>query len=461
MTPLTISSALSQIWQKAKSELELALPREAYDEWFSNLECSGGDENKIVLASPSAFAPYWITDNYLDILTQNLSMAAGRNMEVKIEVIENKEDNVISECREHSPAVSDRPRFGKPDPKALLSINPRNTFESFVVGESNKFAHAVALAVAQNVGKAFNPLFLYGDTGLGKTHLMHAIAHFIIKNNPSAKVVYTSSEAFVNDYINSLGNGIAAFRRRYRDVDVLLIDDIQFFAKKVSSQNEFFHTFNELFNANKQIVLSCDKPINEVEDIEKRLVSRFAWGMSVDIKTPDYETRMAILRRKTASLGDSVNIGDDVLDLIACRFTKNVRRMEGALNKIIGYCSLIDSDSPISLEKASYLLADDMAQEDGAPVDIEQIQKKTAEHYRIDPSELCGKRRTATVALARQIAMYISRKVTSHTLQEIGRKFGGRDHGTVIHAMHTVENLIGHDDSVKRAVDILMKSLSA
>lgn len=247
------------------------------------------------------------------------------------------------------------------------------------MGESNKFAHAAALAVAQNVGNAFNPLFLYGDTGLGKTHLMHAIAHFIIKNNPSAKVMYISSEAFVNDYINALGNGnITAFRKRYRNTDVLLIDDIQFFAKKESSQNEFFHTFNELFNANKQIVLSCDKPINEVEDIEKRLVSRFAWGMSVPIEMPDYETRLAILRRKAAILDESAHIGDEVLDLIARRFTKNVRRMEGALNKLIGYSSLINSNEPISLEKANYLLADDLVREDGAVVDIETIQKKTA-----------------------------------------------------------------------------------
>lgn len=459
MTPLTSVSALSEIWRKAKSELEIALPREAFDEWFSNLECIGGDENKIVLGSPSAFAPYWITDNYLDILSQNLAMAASRNLGVEIEVIDSGEAAVVTERK-----IAEQPRTRRvslEDSKILQSINPRNTFESFVVGESNKFAHAAALAVAQNVGNAFNPLFLYGDTGLGKTHLMHAIAHFIIKNNPSAKVMYISSEAFVNDYINALGNGnITAFRKRYRNTDVLLIDDIQFFAKKESSQNEFFHTFNELFNANKQIVLSCDKPINEVEDIEKRLVSRFAWGMSVPIEMPDYETRLAILRRKAAILDESAHIGDEVLDLIARRFTKNVRRMEGALNKLIGYSSLINSNEPISLEKANYLLADDLVREDGAVVDIETIQKKTAEHYRIDPAELCGKRRTATIALARQIAMYISRKLTTHTLQEIGKHFGGRDHGTVIHAMKLIEHLVEHDDSIKRAVEFLMKSLS-
>lgn len=459
MTPLTSVSALSEIWRKAKSELEIALPREAFDEWFSNLECIGGDENKIVLGSPSAFAPYWITDNYLDILSQNLAMAASRNLGVEIEVIDSGEAAVVPERK-----IAEQPRTRRvslEDSKILQSINPRNTFESFVVGESNKFAHAAALAVAQNVGNAFNPLFLYGDTGLGKTHLMHAIAHFIIKNNPSDKVMYISSEAFVNDYINALGNGnITAFRKRYRNTDVLLIDDIQFFAKKESSQNEFFHTFNELFNANKQIVLSCDKPINEVEDIEKRLVSRFAWGMSVPIEMPDYETRLAILRRKAAILDESAHIGDEVLDLIARRFTKNVRRMEGALNKLIGYSSLINSNEPISLEKANYLLADDLVREDGAVVDIETIQKKTAEHYRIDPAELCGKRRTATIALARQIAMYISRKLTTHTLQEIGKHFGGRDHGTVIHAMKLIEHLVEHDDSIKRAVEFLMKSLS-
>ena len=457
MTPLTTDSVLSEIWQKAKAELAVALPEEAYNEWFSNLECAGGDENKIVLSSSSAFAPYWILDNYKDILIQNLSLAASHNVDVDIIVKESSQLPVSKPEDDRRTAV----RTVAETPKTPLSINPRNTFENFVVGESNALAHAAALAVAQNVGKAFNPLFLYGDTGLGKTHLMHAIAHFIIKNNPSAKVVYISSETFVNDYINALGNcNIAAFRKRYRNTDVLLIDDIQFFAKKESSQNEFFHTFNELFNANKQIVLSCDKPINEVQDIEKRLVSRFAWGMAADIKMPDYETRLAILRKKASSLGTS-QIGADVLDFIARKFTKNVRRMEGALNKLIGYCSLIDSSSATTLEKATYLLADDIVQEDGAAVDVEQIQKCTADRFHLTPEDLCGKRRTATIALARQIAMFISRKLTNHTLQEIGKRFGGRDHGTVIHAMHTVETLLEQNDTnVKRVVEFLMKSLS-
>ncbi len=457
MTPLTTDSVLSEIWQKAKTELAVALPEEAYNEWFSNLECAGGDENKIVLSSPSAFAPYWILDNYKDILIQNLSLAASHNVDVDIIVKESSQLPVSKPEDDRRASV----RTVADAPKTPISINPRNTFENFVVGESNALAHAAALAVSQNVGKAFNPLFLYGDTGLGKTHLMHAIAHFIIKNNPSAKVVYISSETFVNDYINALGNGdIAAFRKRYRNTDVLLIDDIQFFAKKESSQNEFFHTFNELFNANKQIVLSCDKPINEVQDIEKRLVSRFAWGMAADIKMPDYETRLAILRKKASSSGTS-QIGADILDFIARKFTKNVRRMEGALNKLIGYCSLIDSSSAITLEKATYLLADDIVQEDGAAVDIEKIQKCTADRFHLTPEDLCGKRRTATISLARQIAMFISRKLTNHTLQEIGKRFGGRDHGTVIHAMHMVETLLEQNDTnVKRVVDFLMKSLS-
>ena len=457
MTPLTTDSVLSEIWQKAKTELAVALPEEAYNEWFSNLECAGGDENKIVLSSPSAFAPYWILDNYKDILIQNLSLAASHNVDVDIIVKESSQLPVSKPEDDRRASV----RTVADASKTPISINPRNTFENFVVGESNALAHAAALAVSQNVGKAFNPLFLYGDTGLGKTHLMHAIAHFIIKNNPSAKVVYISSETFVNDYINALGNGdIAAFRKRYRNTDVLLIDDIQFFAKKESSQNEFFHTFNELFNANKQIVLSCDKPINEVQDIEKRLVSRFAWGMAADIKMPDYETRLAILRKKASSSGTS-QIGADILDFIARKFTKNVRRMEGALNKLIGYCSLIDSSSAITLEKATYLLADDIVQEDGAAVDIEKIQKCTADRFHLTPEDLCGKRRTATISLARQIAMFISRKLTNHTLQEIGKRFGGRDHGTVIHAMHMVETLLEQNDTnVKRVVDFLMKSLS-
>ena len=289
---------------------------------------------------------------------------------------------------------------------------------------------------------------------------MHAIAHFVLKNNPSAAIAYISSENFVNEYVAALRDGnIANFRRRYRNTDVLLIDDVQFFAGKERCQEEFFHTFNELFNSGRQIVLSCDKPINEVADIEQRLVSRFGWGVSVDIQAPDYETRLAILQKKAATLGRGTAIEPAVLDLLARKFTKNIRRMEGALTNLIGYASLVNSENAVTLEKARDLLADAFCEEEESQVDIEKIQKKTAECFNIDPAEIVGKRRPANIAIARQIAMFISRKLTTHSLQEIGRRFGGRDHGTVMHAIKVVGDAIESDENMRRRVEYLMKTL--
>ncbi len=471
MTPLTIKSTLDEIWQKAKSELSRVLPKEAFDSWFSNMECVGGDDNKILLGTPSALAQYWIADNFFDLLTQNLSLAAAKNMKFEIVVLGRDEksevvveESIASHFAESRPSRSNVARSTQlANTEILESINPRNTFENFVVGEGNQLAHSAALAVAQAPGTSFNPLFLYGSTGLGKTHLMHAIAHFIIKNNPTSRVLFISSETFVNDYLNALTDkNIASFHKKYRSVDVLLIDDIQFLSGKASTQKEFFHAFNQLSEARKQIILSCDKSPTEVEDIEERLVSRFEWGMCVDIQQPDYETRLAILRRKLATMGDSINIAPEVLDLIARRFTKNIRRMEGALNKLIGYCSLINSNGILTLEKATYLLADALsAEDDGESVDVEKIKQVVAEYHRISVDELCGKRRTASIAQARQIAMYLTKKLTSNTLQEVGKKFGGRDHGTVMHAIKVVEDSMKQSESFNRRIEYLKKSLSA
>lgn len=463
MTPLTITSTLNEIWQKAKSELARVLPQDAYESWFSNVECIGGDDSKIILSTPSALAPYWITDNYFDILSQNLAFAASRNIDFEIKVVENESqiDEVLSLRTEERVERKSR-MFVSEDNEVLQSINPRNTFENFVVGETNQLAHAVALTVAQKPGQSFNPLFLYGATGLGKTHLMHAIAHFIIKNDPRKRVLFVSSETFVNDYINAVMNkSISSFHRKYREIDVLLIDDIQFLSGKDASQKEFFHTFNQLADANKQIVLSCDKAPSEVPDLEQRLVSRFEWGMCANIEQPDYETRIAILRSKILTMGDTVKIAPEVFDLIARKFTKNVRRMEGALNKLIGYCSLVNSDEVLSLEKAKFLLADVLSNEDsGETIDIAKIQRVVAEYERIDVAELCGKRRTEKIAQARQIAMYLSKEYTSCTLQEIGKMFGGRDHGTVIYANKVVKNMLETDESVVRKIELLKKNLS-
>lgn len=448
------------VWDSARESLFSIVGDRVYESWFSGLELSAFGDDEMLLSADGEFAAIWIRDNYMDVLANQISLAAGRN--VKVEIVAREESPRRDPVRAPEKAAA-RPRAAAPKAPAAVppSINPRNTFESFVVGESNRFAHAAALAVAQNIGVAFNPLFIYGATGLGKTHLMHAIAHFVLKNNPSAAIAYISSENFVNEYVAALRDGnIASFRKRYRNTDVLLIDDVQFFAGKERCQEEFFHTFNELFNSGRQIVLSCDRPINEVADIEQRLVSRFGWGVSVDIQAPDYETRLAILQKKAAALGRDTAIDPDVLDLLARKFTKNIRRMEGALTNLIGYASLVNSENAVTLEKARDLLADAFCEEEESQsVDVEKIQKKTAECFNIDPAEIVGKRRPANIAMARQIAMYISRKLTTHSLQEIGRMFGGRDHGTVMHAIKVVGDAIESDENMRRRVEYLMKTL--
>lgn len=459
-TDLTTAAAAA-IWERAKEGLFSVVGDKVYESWFSNLEPAGSDDETMRLSADGEFTAIWIRDNYMDVLSNQISLAASHNMKVEIVA---REESPQSEDRIEAPRTAPR-RISAPKPSVSPippSINPRNTFESFVVGESNRFAHAAALAVAQNIGVAFNPLFIYGATGLGKTHLMHAIAHFVLKNNPSAAIAYVSSENFVNEYVAALRDGnIANFRKRYRNTDVLLIDDVQFFAGKERCQEEFFHTFNELFNSGRQIVLSCDKPINEVSDIEQRLVSRFGWGVSVDIQAPDYETRLAILQKKATLLGRDTAIEPAVLELLARKFTKSIRRMEGALTNLIGYASLINSGNAVTLEKANELLADAFCEEnENAAVDIDKIQKKTAESFNIDPSEIVGKRRPANIAMARQIAMYLSRKLTTHSLQEIGRQFGGRDHGTVMHAIKVIGNAMENDENIKRKVDYLLKTLS-
>lgn len=459
-TDLTTAAAAA-IWERAKEGLFSVVGDKVYESWFSNLEPAGSDDETMRLSADGEFTAIWIRDNYMDVLSNQISLAASHNMKVEIVA---REESPQSEDRIEAPRTAPR-RISAPKPSVSPippSINPRNTFESFVVGESNRFAHAAALAVAQNIGVAFNPLFIYGATGLGKTHLMHAIAHFVLKNNTSAAIAYVSSENFVNEYVAALRDGnIANFRKRYRNTDVLLIDDVQFFAGKERCQEEFFHTFNELFNSGRQIVLSCDKPINEVSDIEQRLVSRFGWGVSVDIQAPDYETRLAILQKKAALLGRDTAIEPAVLELLARKFTKSIRRMEGALTNLIGYASLINSGNAVTLEKANELLADAFCEEnENAAVDIDKIQKKTAESFNIDPSEIVGKRRPANIAMARQIAMYLSRKLTTHSLQEIGRQFGGRDHGTVMHAIKVIGNAMENDENIKRKVDYLLKTLS-
>lgn len=434
--------------------------------WFKDLNCIEQSNSKIVLSAPNEFNAIWVENNYLDMIVQQACARSEVPVKVEIEVAHSgqvacatKLDRAAApsgEIKNSNPRSLNRQLPAESNPVNRVRLNPRNTFENFVVGSGNQLAHAASIAVANAPGRAYNPLFVYGETGLGKTHLMHAVAHQMLLNNPAARIAYVSTEKFTNEFIRAIqGNKLAKFRKYYRTVDALLIDDIHFLAGKESTQEEFFHTFNDLFESGRQIFLASDRPANEIERLENRLISRFQWGLVTDIQAPDFETRVAIFRNKAAARG--IVLSDAVVEFLAEHVCRNVRRMEGALTRIASYNALIDQQ--LDLEAVERLLSDLFQEEEAAKVTIEQIQKKVADYYQIRYSDLLGRRRTSTIVLPRQVAMYISRTLTSDPLKSIGDAFGGRDHGTVIHACKQVENMMEQDGSVKRAVEYLISKL--
>jgi chromosomal replication initiator protein len=337
-----------------------------------------------------------------------------------------------------------------------INFNPKNTFETFVVGNNNNFAYAAALAVAQAPGKSYNPLFLYGGVGLGKTHLLHAIGQYVASNKKSARVAYVSSEKFTNEYIDGIQNNqLARFRKKYRQTDVLLIDDIQFLAGKERIQEEFFHTFNALHEAHKQIVLTCDRPASEIQNLEHRLVSRFEWGLVTDLQPPDIEMRLAILNKKAQLMG--VTLPEDILNFLASRIRTNVRRLEGALIRVASYASL--TGKKLTIEVVEGLLREILHEEGRLSISIEVIQKRVAEHFDIRLADMTSKRRPENIAFPRQVAMYLSRQMTESSLNTIGEAFGGRDHGTVLHACRLVKDRMEVDANVRQVVHYLEKQL--
>jgi chromosomal replication initiator protein len=337
-----------------------------------------------------------------------------------------------------------------------VKLNPRYTFDSFVVGPNNNFAHAAALAVAQSPAKAYNPLFIYGGVGLGKTHLMQAIGHASSSSAKNRKVSYITCEQFTNDFIQAIQNStMTKFRKKYRQVDVLLIDDIQFLAGKERMQDEFFHTFNTLFDAHKQIVLSSDRPAAEIANLENRLVSRFEWGLVTELQPPALETRIAILRKKAAMI--DVKLSDSVVEFIAEKIRTNIRRLEGALVRVASYTSLTGKE--VSRDALENLLRDALHEEARRTITIESIQKKVAEHFDIRIADMTSRRRPQNVAFPRQVAMYLSRTLTSRSLADIGESFGGRDHGTVLHACRLIETRSSKDQQLRQTVSYLEQSL--
>jgi len=449
----------SNLWETVKCDLKGLFPEDVFQMWFEPLRCLAATEDSLVLAVPNDFAAIWIHDNYLDLISQRLRLAAGRMVHVSLKKADQPGGEAsapITEAKSRAPQAKRTLRYDERLASAG-SLNPRNSFENFVVGPNNQLAHAASLAVAQAPAQAYNPLFIHGSTGLGKTHLMHAIGHSILQRNPEARIAYLSTEKFTNEYIHAIQeNALTKFRQRYRSVDVLLVDDVQFLAGKERIQEEFFHTFNDLFESQKQIVISSDRPVTEIATLEARLVSRFQWGLSADIQSPDFETRVAILKTKAATL--KVTLPMPVIEFMAQHISKNIRRLEGALIKISSYAAL--TGKTLDLASAELLLKDVLMEEAQNRLNIEGIQKRVADHYQIRHSDMTSKRRPSAIAFPRQIAMYLSRQLTRHSLQEIGQAFGGRDHGTVIHAVKTVENMMEQDDSVRGSVDFLKSQLT-
>jgi chromosomal replication initiator protein len=465
------ASALSpSLWETVKCDFKGLFPEDVFQMWFEPMQCLEASDDVMTLGVPNDFAAIWIHDNYLDLITQRLRLTAGRMINVTLKKIDASSgratattasrhgsvEAVPATSRVKAPAARRGARYDERGP-AAGTLNPRNTFETFVVGNNNQMAHAASLAVAQSPAQAYNPLFIYGDTGLGKTHLMHAIGHAILRNNPDARVAYLSTEKFTNEFIQALQeNSLTRFRQRYRHVDVLLLDDVQFLAGKERIQEEFFHTFNDLFESGKQIVLSSDRRASEIQKLESRLVSRFEWGLPADIQPPDFETRVAILRTKAASL--KFDIPAPVVNFIAQNISKNIRRLEGALIKVASYSAL--TSKPVDLATTEMLLQDVLMEQAQNILTIETIQKRVADHFQIRHSDMTSKRRPNNIAIPRQIAMYLSRTLTKHSLQEIGDAFGGRDHGTVIHACKAVDNMMEQDASMRGSVDFLRAQLS-
>ncbi len=461
-----MQESAEKLWPAAQEFLRAMLNNsEIYNLWFAPLRASEVDGDTITLDVANEFSEVWLKDNYLDLLRNVLSQASARPMSVKFRVTNSSvtlgrpvETVEIDQSGEDAKTVLEESHSTERNGTAKeLPFNPKNTFDTFVVGNNNTFAHAAAIAVAQQPGRSYNPLFLYGGVGLGKTHLLHAIGQHVAKHKKGARVTYVSTEKFTNEFIDAIQNNqLVRFRRKYRQSDVFLIDDIQFLAGKERIQEEFFHTFNTLHEARKQIVLTCDRPASEIQNLEQRLVSRFEWGLVTDLQPPDVETRLAILRKKEKSMG--VELPEEIVNFLAQRIRTNIRRLEGALVRVTSFAAL--TGKKLSLEVVEGLLREILHEEGRFTISIDIIQKKVAEHFDIRLADMTSKRRPENIAFPRQIAMYLARQMTESSLNTIGEAFGGRDHGTVLHACRLVKDRMTVDSNVRQVVSYLEKQLA-
>lgn len=452
---------LAEIWVRCKDKLKESFNEKVFNVWIKPIMPLEVTDTYYKVAVKNDFFKTMLEENYAQVIEGVLAGIMSKNIKLIIETMDNGSSG--SEAAEEMPAVpakreqqqlfNENTSVQQPDES---NLNPKYVFETFVIGNSNRFAHAAAQAVANDPAHAYNPLFLYGGVGLGKTHLMHAIGNRIKQNNPSMKVLYTSSEKFTNEIINSIQNKTTeAFRQKYRNIDCLIIDDIQFLKGKEQTQVEFFHTFNALKDADKQVIISSDRPPREIETLEDRLRSRFDQGLTADIQTPDLETRMAILRTKAAS--DNIVLPTEVITLLATNIATNIREIEGAYNKIVAYTSLMHM--PITVETAQKVLSDMGNDIKTRTITYEGIIKVVADHYNVKQDELFNKKRTQNIAFPRQVAMYLCRELADLSYPRIGELFGGRDHTTVIHAYEKISNFknsnLAFQNELQEIIEIL------
>ena len=446
---------LKELWEKTLNIIKGEMSEVSFNTWIKSCEPISLTDNTIKISVPNSFTQDILEKRYKDLIANSIKSICSKLYNIQFLIsseIQNEEDTSTK-----APDITKNDKTIIVNDEMSTTLNPKYTFDSFVIGNSNRFAHAASLAVAEAPAKAYNPLFIYGGVGLGKTHLMHAIGHYMIQNNPNIKVEYVSSEKFTNELINAIKHDKnEEFRNKYRKVDVLLIDDIQFIAGKEGTQEEFFHTFNALHDADKQIILSSDRPPKEIPTLEDRLRSRFEWGLIADIQVPDFETRMAILKKKADV--EKLNVTNDVMVYIATKIKSNIRELEGALIRIVAYSSLTNRE--ITVDLASEALKDIISKKQGKHITINLIQDVVASYFNLRIDDLKSQRRTRNIAYPRQIAMYLSRKLTDMSLPKIGEEFGGRDHTTVIHAYEKISENLNTDETLQNTIESITKKLS-
>lgn len=441
-----MASNLDTLWNEVLNVIKVELSEVSFNTWLKSIEPISLSDNKIILAVPNDFTKGILQGRYYNLIKNSISQVTKEDYKIEFiipgeDIVSNNGQNIISETIENN---------------QKSQLNPKYTFNTFVIGNSNRFAHAASLAVAEAPAQAYNPLFIYGGVGLGKTHLMHAIGHYILSQNPNSKVVYVSSEKFTNELINSIREyKNEEFRNKYRNIDVLLVDDIQFIAGKDGTQEEFFHTFNALHENNKQIIISSDRPPKEIPTLEDRLRSRFEWGLIADIQPPDLETRIAILRKK-ANI-ENIDVSDEVLQYIATNIQSNIRELEGALIRVVAYSSLTNKE--ISKELSEEALKDILSKNKPIEVTVDIIKEAVSKNFKIRMEDFTSRKRTRAIAHPRQIAMYLTRELTDLSLPKIGDEFGGRDHTTVIHACDKINKDMIKDENLKKKLNKIVLEL--